>query len=290
MLALVGCLAGLLTPGASAAPGGKVVLGLSLADQETSFSQEIKRGAEDAGREWGFTVEVRNAAGQAATQQADLAALIKEGVTALLVQPVDPAAVVPALAAAAKVGPPVVTLVTPVAGGGSALHVNTNYRAAGRLAAEHLKALLSGGTVLVLGPADPPMADKAGGFETALKNTHLKVVRATAASRTQAAEAVEAFAKTAGGPPAGVFTGTPETALGALRGLNALEGGAAVPVVGYGTNPEAGKALKLGRLAALVEDKPWDIGHLGAEGALGLLKGKRPAAPVLPADPLLVIP
>lgn len=276
-----------LSAGVTAAPP-KFVFGLALADQDSSFSQELKRGAEDAGQKWGFAFEVRNAAGQAETQKADLAALRSAGVNAIIVQPIDAASLAPALAALTKAGVPAATMVTPVPGGGAVVHINTGYRNVGRLAAEHFQGLVTAGTLLAVGPANPVAVETIAGFETALKGTPLNVVRLSVTTRAQAAETVENWAKTAGAPPAGVFGLAPDLALGALKGLNAVEGGTSVPVVAFGVNPEAQKALKLGRLSALVEEKPWDIGQLAAEVLLGVLNGKRPAAPVIPADPILV--
>jgi ABC-type sugar transport system substrate-binding protein len=288
ILGLAFCLAGALAVGAAAA--GKVVFGLCLAEQDSPFSQEIRQGVEDAGRKWGFAVEVRNAGGQAATQAEDVAAFVKAGVTALVIQPVEAAALTPALTAAAKASIPVGTMVTAVAPGLSGVHVDTNHRAAGRLAAQQIQLLVpGGGIVYAVGSDDPASLDKLGGFETALEGTPYKVVRIRAAARPQAAAAVEASAKEVGTPPAAVFGCTPELALGALRGLNAVPGGPAVPVIAYGTNAEAHKALRLGRFAALVTDKGWDIGQIAAEATAGLLRGKKPWEKLVPADPLLVL-
>lgn len=285
---LAGCLAASGAVNALGAPAGKIAIGLSLADQNTPLSQELKRGAEDAGKEWGVIVEVRNAGGQASVQKGDLEALLALGVNAVLIQPLDPAAIAADLARVAKMGVPVITLATPVGDGSASLHVQTSSRVAGKLAAGHLKALVPQGNVLVIAAAGPEGADLAAGFEEALKDGPYRVSRATAADRAQAAAAVTGFVTQTGAAPAAVFGCSPEIALGALRGLNGVEGGLAVPVVGFGTNPEVLKALRLGRLSAVVGDKGWDIGHIGAEAALGLIRGKRLASRVVPADPLLL--
>ncbi|MGE5508145.1 MAG: sugar ABC transporter substrate-binding protein [Chitinophagales bacterium] len=277
---LVGVLFGLASVGAQAAG---LVFGLSLADQST-LSQQMRQGVEAAASQWNVEVKAEDAAGQATKQAEDIGNLVKAGVQALLVQPVDPVAVAPAIAAAVKAGIPVATLVTPVAGEVATFHVVPAYRLAGRWAGEHLSRLVTTGTLVVIGPGDGLSKEVAGGFDTFCKGLPYVVTRLTAATRAEAAEALKKEIESKG-LPAGVFALTPETLLGALRALNGAEGGKDVPTVGYGTTPEVSKVLRSGRLSAVVVDKGYDLGVIATESMLGLIHKLKKPAKVILADP-----
>jgi ribose transport system substrate-binding protein len=263
-----------------------LVFGLSLADQATP-AQQLRQGVEAAAGLWQTEVKVETAAGQADKQAEDIANLVRAGVQALLVQPVDPVVVAPAVAAAVKAGIPVATLITPVAGDAASFHVGPSYRLAGRWGAEHLSRLAPQGTIVVIGPDDSIAENLAGGCDTFFRSLPHQVVRLKAGSRAEAADVLgrEIASK---GLPAGVFALEPDTLLGSLRALNAAEGGKDVPALGYGANPDALKVLRSGRVAALVVDKNYDIGVIAAESMLGLVHNRKKPAKVIPADPAML--
>ena len=108
-LSVATLLAGVVVTVAQADAKG-LLIGFSQATLQSPFYVQLKNGAEAAARASGDTVVVLDANGDVNKQNNDIQDLITRGVKVLIVNPVNPDAVAPALSAAADAHIPVMTV------------------------------------------------------------------------------------------------------------------------------------------------------------------------------------
>ncbi|NWM35076.1 substrate-binding domain-containing protein, partial [Escherichia coli] len=85
---------------------------------QSPFYVQLKTGAEAAAKAGGDTLVFLDANGDVSKQNNDIQDLITQGVNALIINPVNPDAVVPSLEAAVAAGIPVITVDRSVNGKG----------------------------------------------------------------------------------------------------------------------------------------------------------------------------
>jgi ribose transport system substrate-binding protein len=100
---------------ASAAPAaapaaGKVKIGFSVSTLNNAFFVGLKLGVEKGSKDQGFDLVQTNANGDAQQQVNDAINLLSQGVTALVLNPIDSKAIIPAVEKANSMGVPVFTL------------------------------------------------------------------------------------------------------------------------------------------------------------------------------------
>ncbi|HVE06733.1 MAG TPA: sugar ABC transporter substrate-binding protein [Paraburkholderia sp.] len=99
---------------ASAAPaaanGGKTKIGFSVSTLNNAFFVGLKLGVEKGAKEQGFELVQTNANGDAQQQVNDANNLLSQGITALVLNPIDSKAIIPAVEKANQMGIPVFTL------------------------------------------------------------------------------------------------------------------------------------------------------------------------------------
>ncbi|MBN9055287.1 MAG: substrate-binding domain-containing protein, partial [Rhizobiales bacterium] len=120
-----------IMPIAAHAEGLKI--GFSQVTLQSPFYVQLKNGAEAAAKAAGDTLVFLDANGDVSKQNNDIQDLITQGVSAIIINPVNPEAVAPSLEAAAAAGIPVITVDRPVTGGKVAAHVGRDNKAMGRL-------------------------------------------------------------------------------------------------------------------------------------------------------------
>ena len=95
---------------ASDAAGGKVKVGVSVSTLNNAFFVGLKSGVEKGAKAQGFDLVQTNANGDAQQQVNDAINLLSQGVTALVLNPIDSKAIIPAVEKANAMGIPVFTL------------------------------------------------------------------------------------------------------------------------------------------------------------------------------------
>jgi ribose transport system substrate-binding protein len=95
---------------ASGAVGGKTKIGFSVSTLNNAFFVGLKLGVEKGAKEEGFELVQTNANGDAQQQVNDVINLLSQGVTALVLNPIDSKAIIPAVEKANSMGVPVFTL------------------------------------------------------------------------------------------------------------------------------------------------------------------------------------
>ena len=117
-------------------------IGFSQVTLQSPFYVQLKNGAEAAAKAGGDTLIFLDANGDVTKQNNDIQDLITQGVNAIIINPVNPEAVVPALEAAEAAGIPVITVDRPVNGGGVKAHIGRDNKAMGKMVGDAVVARL----------------------------------------------------------------------------------------------------------------------------------------------------
>ncbi|MBA3382202.1 MAG: sugar ABC transporter substrate-binding protein [Actinobacteria bacterium] len=209
----------------------------------------------------GFTKAVANL--NPGKQIADIDSMVQQGVKTLIVAPVDPNAVQPALQRAREKGVKIV--VTDVfVGGPYATNIATSPYDAGYQGAQRLAKLVGNGRVAAIeGPsfAGPVLTERNRGFGNGAGATKLDVVSSQTNFKITpdgARDIVEAWRLKYGSSLKGIWAFNDLSALGAA---SALSGDFQPKVVGLNGEPAAIDAIKAGKMAATFDLQPAVIAH-----------------------------
>lgn len=274
----------LLALATSAAAQSKPVIGLSLSTLNNPFFVQLRDGAKKAATAGGADLVVLDAQDRADKQASDIEDLITRKVKVIIVNATDSDAIIPSILAANAANIPVITVDRSANGGKVAYHVASDNVAGGKLAGDYIKKLLGGrGNVVELQgiPGSSAARDRGAGFNTVLKTAAgLKRVASQPADFNRA-KGLSVMENILQSQPtiAAVFAHNDEMALGASQAVQASK--RKILVVGFDATPDALAAVKAGTLAATVAQRPGDIGRLGVQRALEIVKtGKMPAKTV----------
>ncbi len=158
-------------------------IGFSQVTLQSPFYVQLKTGAEAAAKAGGDTLVFLDANGDVSKQNNDIQDLITQGVNALIINPVNPDAVVPSLEAAIAAGIPVITVDRSVNGQGVTAHVGRDNKKMGQMVGEAVVARLKADGVEkakiieIQGDAGGAvMMDRRDGFHAALKGSSHTIV------------------------------------------------------------------------------------------------------------------
>jgi ribose transport system substrate-binding protein len=170
-----------MTMTAANAEGLKI--GFSQVTLQSPFYVQLKTGAEAAAKAGGDTLVFLDANGDVSKQNNDIQDLITQGVNALIINPVNPDAVVPSLEAAVAAGIPVITVDRSVNGKGVTAHVGRDNKNMGKLVGEAVVARLKADGVAkakiieIQGDAGGAvMMDRRDGFHSAIEGSGHTIV------------------------------------------------------------------------------------------------------------------
>jgi ribose transport system substrate-binding protein len=265
-------------PVAAAAAGDTI--GLAISTQNNPFFVSLKQGAEEAAKANGLTLITVDAQDDAAKQIASIEDLIQKKVKVILINPTDSDAVVSAVKQANAANIPVITLDRSVAGGEVVSHIASDNVAGGKMAAEFLLEKI-GKTAEVAeleGIAGSSAARERGqGFHLVVDAEKGIKVAAKQPADFDRAKGLSVMENILQGNKKikGVFAHNDEMALGAIQALEAA-GMKDVVVVGFDATADAVAAVKAGRMAATVQQKPELIGKMGVETAKKIIAGEKP--------------
>lgn len=257
--------------------GGGQRIGLSISTLNNPFFVSLRDGAQQAADEAGVELIISDAQNDAATQQDDVQNFVTQEVDAILVNPVDSEAVVPAVQAANQADIPVIALDRGAAGGEIATLIASDNVEGGRLAGEELIELVGSGPVAQLEgiPGASPTRNRGQGFEEAINAQDAVELVASQTANFDRAEGLNVTENVLQSSPEikGIFAQNDEMALGAVRALG-NRAGTDVKIVGFDAVEDALKAIQDGKMNATVAQQPDRIGSLGVENAMKVIEGE----------------
>lgn len=277
---VVFCLVLTLALGAAVVGAKQTTVGLAVSTLNNPFFVDLRDGAVAQGKALGFNVVVADGQNDANRQLSQIENFIQQKVDLIAVNPVDSDAVAAAVKAANKAGIPVITVDRGANGGAVVCHIASDNVAGGRMAGEHIAKLLNGtGSVIELEgiPGTSAARDRGKGFNEAIaKYSGIKVVARQEAGfdRARGMSVMENLLQANPNVNA-VFAHNDEMALGALKAIEAAGKLGKIKVVGFDATDDAVKAVKDGKMAATVAQKPADMGKIAILTAKDVLGGKK---------------
>jgi ribose transport system substrate-binding protein len=269
---VVGCQRG----GGGGGEGGQRI-GLSVSTLNNPFFVSLRDGAQQAADDAGAELVISDAQNDTAQQQDDVQNFISQQVSALLVNPVDSDAVVPAVEAANDAGIPVIALDRKASGGDVVATIASDNVQGGRMAGEELIRLVGSGNVAQLEgiPGTDPARDRGQGFQEAIDTqSSVKVVASQTADfdRSEGLTVTENIMQ-ANSDIKGIFAQNDEMALGAVQALGD-QAGDDVKIAGFDGGEDALNAIQDGTMNATIAQQPDKMGSLGVETAISVINGE----------------
>ena len=250
-------------------------VGLVVSTQDNPFFVTLKEGAVSKAKEMGHEIVILDSQNDPSKELGNVEDLLIKGIDVLLINPTDSDAVVSAVKAANRNKVPVVTLDRASNGGTVVTHIASDNVAGGELAGNFIVERLNGKNNRVVeleGILGTTAArDRGKGFNKAAQNKLDIVAKQTADfDRTKGLNVMENILQAQSEVNA-VFAHNDEMALGALKAIEASDK-TDVIIVGFDATEDAVKAVKEGKLAATVAQKPAEIGAKGVEAADKIVK------------------
>jgi ABC-type sugar transport system substrate-binding protein len=263
--------------GGGGGEGGGPRIGLSISTLNNPFFVTLRNGAQQAANKEGAKLIIADAQDDAATQQDDVQNFVTQQVDAILINPVDSEAVVPAVQAANQANIPVIALDRGASGGKLETLIASDNVEGGRMAAKELIQLVGSGPVAQLEgiPGTSPTRDRGQGFEEVINaQDAVQLVSSQTANflRTEGLNVTENILQSNPGIK-GIFAQNDEMAMGAVRALGG-RAGSEVKIVGFDGIEDALKAIQAGKMNATIAQQPDKIGSLGVENAMKVVDGK----------------
>ena len=269
---VVGCQRG----GGGGGEGGQRI-GLSVSTLNNPFFVSLRDSAQQAADDAGAELVISDAQNDTAQQQDDVQNFISQQVSAILVNPVDSDAVVPAVEAANDAGIPVIALDRKASGGDVVATIASDNVQGGRMAGEELIRLVGSGNVAQLEgiPGTDPARDRGQGFQEAIDaQSSVKVVASQTADfdRSEGLTVTENIMQ-ANSDIKGIFAQNDEMALGAVQALGD-QAGDDVKIAGFDGGEDALNAIQDGMMNATIAQQPDKMGSLGVETAISVINGE----------------
>lgn len=258
--------------------GGKAKIGFSQATQQSPFYVSLTDAATAEAQAQGNELLNVDANGDVTKQNNDVQDLITRGINVLIINPVDPKGIAPALAAAEAAGVKVVTVDRPIDSGAESF-VGRDNKAMGQLVGEAMVATLgaAGGKVIeIQGDAGGTVAkDRSEGFHAAADAaSNITIVEGPYANyiRSEAVTAMQDLLQ-ANPDVKAVYAHNDDMALGALQVLQE-NNRTDVKVFGVDGLMEAVKAIADGdQYVATASNDPGSEGQMAVQTAIAVANG-----------------
>lgn len=257
--------------------GGDTKIALSISTLNNPFFIALRDGAQQAADEAGVSLEVSNAQGDASQQLNDVQNLVTQQFDAIMVNPVDTDAIVPAIQAANQSDIPIIALDRKAASGEVATVIASDNVKGGREAGEELIRLVGNGPVAQLEgvPGTSAARERGQGFQEAIdgqSSVNLVASQPAGFDRNQALNVTQNILQSSPDVK-GIFAQNDEMALGAVQALGDRAGNE-VKIVGFDGIDDALQAIKDEDMNATVAQQPGRIGRLGVENAMKVIDGE----------------
>jgi ribose transport system substrate-binding protein len=264
-----------------------LTIGYSIQSAQDPYWQGYVHGIEDEMKKFGFTkMLTQDSQASPQKQVSGSLALINEGISALIISPHEPSALVATEAAAHRAKIPVIVGDVGAAGDFDGFVLSDNYHG-GELAAEFIQKALAGKdgvqevALIALNPTTSVNGPRANGFlEAVAKNPKIKVVGNISGHQTLEGGFKAAQAILAANPNvAAIYCLNDSMAAGAEQAIEQAGGRNPLtnPVlVGFNGDPVALKLMGDGKLAADVAQNPYQQGIVAVDMAWAYLNGGKP--------------
>ena len=279
-MVIVGCSSG-DKKAAPKADGKKIVVGFSVSTQNNPFFVDLAKGVNAKAKDLGVTVKVVDAQNDPAKQANDVADLLQQNISVLLVNPVDSAAISTSVKAANKANIPVVCLDRSADQGTVASLVASDNVKGGEMAAEYIIKKL-GDKVKVAElegiPGASATRERGQGFHK-IADAKLTVVAKQSADfdRSKGLTVAENMLQANPGIQA-IFAQNDEMALGAIEAAKSAN--KKIFIVGFDGTADGVKAVENGTMSATIAQQPEIMGQQGLEVAVKAAKGEKVEAKV----------
>ena len=256
----------------------KPVFGYVVQDLGNQFWVTVAQGIKDRAKELDIEVMVLDARTDPARQLSLTEDLLQRGIDALLISPWDADSGGTAVEAANRKNVPVVVVDIGVSKGEIATLVVSDNYAGGELAGEYAVELTGG-----VGEAAHIQCQlgykllkaRGDGFTDAAEKGGLKIVaRQPADSQRSLGMTVMQNMLQAHPNIKAVFCENDEMALGALEAVRLARKQNQVQIVGFDAVGDALNSIKNGGLAGTIAQQPYEMGRIGVNSALKVIKGE----------------
>lgn len=254
----------------------EITVGLSISTLNNPFFVSVEEGVTTIAEENGTSVRTVDAQNDTAKQINDIDDLIQQGVDILLVNPVDSAAITPAIEAANSANIPVITIDRSSEGGQVVTLVASDNVEGGEMAANFIIKMAGENAKVVQLEGIPGASatrERGEGFEN-IASESLEVIDSQTANfnRAEGLTVMENMLQSHANIQA-VFAQNDEMALGAIEAIEAT-GKDDIIIVGFDGNEDAVAAVEAGRMHATVAQQPAEMGKIAMEAAYDYLAGE----------------
>ena len=251
------------------------VIGFSVSTLNNPFFVTLTEGARKAATENNVELVVVDAGDDAAKQTSDIEDLVSRNVGVLIVNPVDSDAVAPAVKSAMSQGIKVIAVDRGVNGVDVDCQIASDNVAGARMTTDYLMDLVGEGAKVaeLQGvPGASATIDRGAGFHQ-VADQSLQVAASQTANfnRAEGMTVMENILQSDGAIK-GVFAHNDEMALGAVEAVAAS--GKDIKIVGFDATDDAQKAVKDGKMAATVAQKPDKMGETAIGTAVKIMAGE----------------
>jgi ribose transport system substrate-binding protein len=273
--------------GAGTGGGKKTTIAVIPKGTTHEFWKSVHAGAVKASRELGVDVVWKGPLKEDdLKQQIDVVqSFVAQGVSGVVLAPLNSKALQGAVRGAVDAKIPVVIFDSDLEGKDHVSFVATDNRAAGKLAGEHLGALLGGkGRVVVLryqeGSASTQHREE-GFLEAIRAQAGITVASdnqyggATTESAFSAGESLLLAQKAAEGGVDGIFCPNESTTFGMLLALRKAGLAGKIKLVGFDSSEKMIQGLREGHISGLVLQDPFNIGYLAVKTMVAHLRGEK---------------
>lgn len=278
MVLVIGLIAGCGSNSSNVGDGDKKqgTIGFSVSTLNNPFFVSLKDGVEKQAKELGLKVKIVDAQNDPAKQANDVADLLESGVSILIVNPVDSAAIATSVEAANAKNIPVITVDRSTDKGKVVAHIASDNVKGGEMAAQLIVDKLGNGAKVaeIEGiPGASATRERGQGFHN-VADTSLNVVAKQSADfdRTKGLN-VSTNILQANPDVKAIFAHNDEMALGAIQA--AKSAGKQIFIVGFDGTEDAQKAVQDGTLAATVAQQPELMGKIAVDTAAKVIKGEQ---------------
>jgi ribose transport system substrate-binding protein len=260
--------------------------------QDGGFFSDIEEGARGAAAAAGVELLVETAWGDPTLQAKQVTVFIESGVSAIIIVPIDPDAIVPSVEAANAAGIPLLAVDRTASGGTVTSLIASDNVAGGRMAGESLFEAMGGSGKVIEIQGDMAVSSgslRSEGFQEALDEAPgiTRVVQAPAYfDYGMALEATQGALEEDPGI-GGVFAANLDMLSGAVAGVSAAGMEGQVRVVGFDTDPDVLAMVKDGSIDATMAQQPRLMGQRAVEAAIAAVAGETVEA-FIPIETVLV--
>lgn len=251
------------------------VIGFSVSTLNNPFFVAMKDGVEKQAAALGIKVKIVDAQNDPAKQANDMEDLIESGVSVLIVNPVDSAAISPSVEDANEAGIPVITLDRSAEKGKVTTHIASDNFKGGQMAANLIAKKVGPKAITVELEGTPGASatrERGAGFDSIAKQK-LDLVASQSADfdRTKGLNVATNLIQAHPNLQA-IFAQNDEMALGAVEA--AKSAGKKLFIVGFDGTTDGVKAVEDGDMAATIAQQPELMGKIAIDTAMKIIKGQ----------------